>query len=520
MTDRSLVVESFTVPPDLAARGATGEALAEQLASRVAIIRATAARASLDQVAQVRADQSSYLKVQIPETGISVDELERFLHRWLGHQTVLRGEVRDEAGGQLSAILSVGGTQRIEVRGTGADLAGLMQATAERTFEIFSPENFIQYLQVTGRSEDAWNTLERHIHSPEFAALSQPDRADFYSLYAYDDPDRHRALSSALISIDIDPRVLVTWRAAAIVSGELGHDQAAVDFYRQALNTKKEDLPASQRGVYAFLLDQTHSKIDTALGNFAALQGDYDVIAVLFPPQLNEHYAENAVIAAALHDVPRSRQQLARAQAVGPSDLTVLQAQWSVSSGAGDWPQALAAAKALAADGAAQKAAAPSPEFAALPELALATQYRPLLAYAEAMTGDTASATVLISQTPTDCYLCVRTRAQIAALAGDPTTADRWFAEAVRQAPDLPAAYYEWGHALLARDDLAGAAREFSLAHGKGPHWADPLEAWGGVLAKQGLPREALANYEEALRDAPDWAALSQAREAAARKRA
>jgi predicted negative regulator of RcsB-dependent stress response len=54
----------------------------------------------------------------------------------------------------------------------------------------------------------------------------------------------------------------------------------------------------------------------------------------------------------------------------------------------------------------------------------------------------------------------------------------------------------------------------------KGPHWADPLKAWGDVLVKQGKGREALAKYDEALRYAPNWKQLKEAREAAASRRA
>ncbi len=79
-------------------------------------------------------------------------------------------------------------------------------------------------------------------------------------------------------------------------------------------------------------------------------------------------------------------------------------------------------------------------------------------------------------------------------------------------------AYYEWGEALLARGDLLGAARELSLAHEKGPHFADALKAWGDVLVRQGQRSDALAKYDEALKYAPNWAALKQAREAAAAK--
>jgi hypothetical protein len=42
------------------------------------------------------------------------------------------------------------------------------------------------------------------------------------------------------------------------------------------------------------------------------------------------------------------------------------------------------------------------------------------------------------------------------------------------------------------------------------PHWADPLKAWGDVLAK----------YDEALKYAPNWKQLKEAREAAAEQKA
>jgi tetratricopeptide (TPR) repeat protein len=79
-------------------------------------------------------------------------------------------------------------------------------------------------------------------------------------------------------------------------------------------------------------------------------------------------------------------------------------------------------------------------------------------------------------------------------------------------------AYLEWGQTLLVRGDLAGAAKQLTPAHEKGPHFADPLKASGDVLVKQGRPREALGKYDEALRYAPNWAALKEAREAAAKQ--
>lgn len=44
-------------------------------------------------------------------------------------------------------------------------------------------------------------------------------------------------------------------------------------------------------------------------------------------------------------------------------------------------------------------------------------------------------------------------------------------------------------------------------------HWEDPLKAWGEVLLKQGKTKEALAKYDEALKYAPNWKQLKQARQ-------
>jgi hypothetical protein len=55
-------------------------------------------------------------------------------------------------------------------------------------------------------------------------------------------------------------------------------------------------------------------------------------------------------------------------------------------------------------------------------------------------------------------------------------------------------------------------------ANRKGPHWADPLKAWGDVLAKRGHAKEALVKYDEALRYAPNWTSLTEARVSAAKQ--
>jgi tetratricopeptide (TPR) repeat protein len=75
------------------------------------------------------------------------------------------------------------------------------------------------------------------------------------------------------------------------------------------------------------------------------------------------------------------------------------------------------------------------------------------------------------------------------------------------------------GVALAHHRDLDAAAAKLKDANQRGPHWADPLKAWGDVLAQQGKIKDALAKYDQALKYAPNWKQLKKAREAAAKQK-
>ena len=63
---------------------------------------------------------------------------------------------------------------------------------------------------------------------------------------------------------------------------------------------------------------------------------------------------------------------------------------------------------------------------------------------------------------------------------------------------------------------MAAAEEKLKAANERGPHWADPLKAWGDVLVKQGNTKDALSKYDEALKYAPNWKQLHEARDALA----
>ena len=86
-----LIIESFRVPPDLAARGLTGEVLADQVLDRLTAMQAATNSGVANQ--SYSGGSGDDIKVEIPETGISIGELYRFLRRWLGHETHISGEM-------------------------------------------------------------------------------------------------------------------------------------------------------------------------------------------------------------------------------------------------------------------------------------------------------------------------------------------------------------------------------------------------------------------------------------------
>ena len=89
--DHGLVVESFSVPPDLVAQGQTGTALATHVMDRIAAME--------NQTSTFRS-KGSYqnnwnddIKVQIPDTGISAGGGYRFRAGAAGHSMYISGEI-------------------------------------------------------------------------------------------------------------------------------------------------------------------------------------------------------------------------------------------------------------------------------------------------------------------------------------------------------------------------------------------------------------------------------------------
>ncbi len=133
--DHSVVVEAFDVPPDLAARGITGKVLAMEMLDKLSALDKSSASV---RAASTYANNWSSIKVDIPDTGISVGDLNDVLRDWLGHRTHVTGELVRNASG-LSLTARAGSSGATTAGGTDAEIDSLVQKAAEAIFTATQP---------------------------------------------------------------------------------------------------------------------------------------------------------------------------------------------------------------------------------------------------------------------------------------------------------------------------------------------------------------------------------------------
>lgn len=134
--DDSLVIDAFSVPPDLAAKGLTGEVVASLLDDRLSSMELHSR--AIRTANSLRGNWSSDIKVQIPATGISIGDAYRFLAVWLGNRTEVSGDLWHD-GNDLIFALRVGDAPAQRFRAPVADLDALVGRAARYVYEETQP---------------------------------------------------------------------------------------------------------------------------------------------------------------------------------------------------------------------------------------------------------------------------------------------------------------------------------------------------------------------------------------------
>ena len=493
--DNGAVIEAFSVPPDLAARGITGEVVAAKVLDRLTAMQAETG--SSRAASSYSSNWGDNIKVQIPDTGISIGEFNRYLHEWLGHETRITGQVyRTESGLAVSARASGAATPVFE--GQDRELDALIDKAARAVYRITQPYRYAIYLMTHDKTRWNWTAEDTEadaVMKDLIASGSPEDRA-----WAYDGIGAHRHDFGDLKGATPMFRDAIAAGASLDAYADLAFNEDTLSHPAQELRTRlQEDATVSQGGEIG--LDRSAAKV-LILRNrrdLSVLKGDVigasryaAELHAVSTPALVLGYREDTIICALLHDAGCVNRVEAEHPVDPPSrreaDILLLHYKSADDE---------RAASRTWFNSRGSLGAALTPLFDI-----------PGRARVAAGLGDFESARRLIAATPLDCNRCVEARAKIETLARNWDGAARWFAVSAAQAPEYPFTWSDWGEMLLHEGKYDAAIEKFREANLKGPHFADPLEMWGEALMQENRSDLALAKFEEANKYAPNWGRL------------
>jgi tetratricopeptide (TPR) repeat protein len=500
-----LVIEAFSVPPDLAAKGLTGQAIAAKLQDKLAAMQA--ATDSARPSTSYSNNWGNDIKVQIPDTGVSVGEFYRMLVMWFGHQSHITGEVYRTKDG-LAVSVRASGDGGDTVTGTEDNIDALAQAAAEKIYARTQPYRYAIFLSFHGKTAESLATLQHLVATAPSPIEQGWDHVGISTLTNFTG-DARGAIPDQRRAAEIIPGFALPLSNLDYLNAAIGHDEEALASAREAVRLLPDDPNIVERA-RAITLEGEEADVAEYVGDYEdALRHERAGIVLPDYSGVVESMRENSgLVLARMHDIPEAR-EVARDLPETPDPFTKDARQeldFSLAYEAGAWRTVVTGGAVLsAAYDAAARAHAFNPTLFQYPP---DTTLWPYMAWAKAELGDEAGAAQLISRTRLDCYLCLRVRARLAVRDGDVRKANTWFAQATAFAPSVPFAWSEWGEMLLRKGDLDGAIAKFTIANQKGPHFADPLELWGEALIAKNRSDLALAKLEEAAKYAPNWGRL------------
>jgi len=507
VTSRSVVIDPIEIAPNIAVQAPNGKIVAAGLLDVLTKIQA-ATRSGAEHRALSNA-WTNDIAIEVPETGISVGQLERMLKARFGHDQHIDGDLTQTKGGGFA----------LTVRGTGI------------LPKVFIDEDRNLNVLLTEAGEYVYGQSEPGLWA---AYLSNNDR--------YDDAIRFAQAAYGTADLSERPYLLNYWANAISGKGGDGTLRETLPLYREAVRLKPDYWTGYNNIMYAlFGLGDEEGVVRVGAQLMKVAGGR--------PGRVPEGYYQNydqalwnlpAQRASEIADIESHSGIGTTGRASGAESLSVAQFEVQMH----DIEAATLRLKTTPVD----ETIAPDVAQAAMDRALLAEEVGDLNAAArewDTLVGTYANPTVSTSNPQIICFAaltyertgqpakadaalnavgkltyvdCYRFRGDVLDVRGDWASAKEWYAKAVKLGPSIPSGYYSWGLALARHGDLDGAVARLKDANQRGPHWADPLKAWGDVLMKQGHPREALVKYGEALKYAPNWAALKAARATAAKQ--
>jgi tetratricopeptide (TPR) repeat protein len=501
VTARSVVVDPFRTPPALAPGGVNGEVVASGLLDDLQALQSVTRSAS--RILEARNAWSSDIRIEVPDTGVSIGEIDRLLRQRLGHDLHIGGDLVRTDTGDLALTVRGDGVPGQTFQGGPGDLPKLTREAAEYVYGRSQPIQFATYLAFNGREADALGFLPG-----AFArATNDETRAQLANKWggAYTALNKPaEAIAKFRLAMALKPHYWNAWSNTVGALPGVDGEEAGWREARRMLDAV-DRTPRDRRPELYVLANPASLVWDlplllAALLDDASHNGGAGVNANITGPQI-------ADVHGLMHDPAGAARYLAQSD---PSDPTTrIETELTRAYGALDQHDPAPAVEPLEAFWKA---------WVADPDLQFTMPDTPCVAgLVFGLVGRVAEAEAVFARTGrwSRCYAA---HGDVLEHAGDLSGAERVWAEGLSVAPDLPFIYLHRGQSEFRRGDLARAAADFAAANARAPHFADPLKAWGDLLARQGRWRDARAKYDEALKYAPAWPELRQARAAAAQR--
>lgn len=502
VTAHSVVVDAFKAPPALASRGVSGEVVAEGVLDALRTMQ-DATRTTV-KGPDTHGAWASDIKIEVPETGVSLGEIDRVLHQRFGHDVHITGELVQTETGGLALTVRGDAIPAATFAGAAGELGNLTKQAAEYLYGRSQPTQFATYLTTQGRNADAIAFLKDAFPR----ATKDVDRTKLANAWG----NAYASLNQNALSADkyrlsmtfAKPQTSDWWRAwGNLIGAKAPLDEETA--WREGHAMLQAAAAAPQQPDVRYLVNAAYVTWDFPLvleSNLADAKFNSGAGASTNP--------DGATIADAygwLHDYASAMRYMALSDPADPiTKLEPLMLEAEAALDRGDAATAASAMdvfyKAWLADPNAQYTFTSGPCIAGL---------------AFGLSGRLQDAETAFKGVPNQS-LCYAAHGDVLVQAGDVAGAQHVWAEGLKSTPDLPAVPFHRGLFELRQGDLKDAEADFALAAYKAPHWAEPLKGLGDVRMAQRRWRDALAKYDAALKYAPAWAALRQARAAAAQK--
>jgi len=507
ITSRSVVIEPFDTPHALVERGITGKTVSAGLLDVLSKIqvasRNTAESRSLSNA------WTNDIAIEVPETGLSIGQIERALKDRFGHDQHIDGDLVQTETGGLALTVRGNGILAKTFSDDTRDLDKLLVEAGEYVYSQSQPGIWMAYLVNNNRADDAIRFAQETYAGTDPGDKPYILRSWASSIITKGGPGAAgQALPLLREAVRLQPDYWRGYTNQMSVLESSGDEEGAVHVYEQLTRAAGGQTPEIGRLNYAFItLDlqpvhawfvsdmELHGGVGTQLSGFGA----ENLIAAQTEALL--HDVEGA--AWRLQSLPLDEKNISDVSVAALTNALLAEEAGDLNAATKEWDVFASAYKN-------PTVATLNPQFICY----AAPSYEKAGQSAKANAALDAPMKAVGYSTFVDCY---RFKGDVLELRGDWTGAQQWYAKAIKLAPSIPTGYYSYGMALLKHGELSGAAEQFKLANQKGPHWADPLKAWGDVLIKQSHKSEAVEKYEEAAKYAPKWKQLKEAREMAAK---